>query len=78
MLNNVLNAIFPRRRPEPRSAGYKAGYASGLTAASLIDKGSMPPEGILPDRDAPGDWSDGYSAGLQEATQRRNRSTSEE
>ena len=33
MLNNVLNAIFPRRRPEPRSAGYKAGYASGLTAA---------------------------------------------
>ena len=57
MLNKALNAIFSRPRPEPHSAEYKAGYASGLTVASLIRAGrALPtfPAGILPERDRAG------------------------
>ena len=78
MLSRFLDGVFPRRRPEPRSAEYKAGYAHGMTAGAMIERGASPPEIMLPLRDSPADWSDGYSAGLREATRRRNRSTPEE
>ena len=73
-----LFAIFSRPRlkaprvgdrpPEQQSAEYKAGYAHGITAGAMIAWGDMPPDHMLPFRDSPGDWCDGYTAGLREAT----------
>lgn len=73
MLTKLLNAIFPRRRPTPRSAEFKAGYAHGMTAGTMIERGASPPEIMLPLRESPPDWSDGYSAGLRDATLRPKR-----
>ena len=75
MLNKLLNTVFQRRRPAPRSAEYKAGYAHGMTAGAMIERGASPPEIMLPLRDSPGDWCDGYSAGLQAATRRSRTGT---
>ena len=61
------------RKKEPRSDLYKAGYAMGTTAGILIREYMTPPDALLPTRDAPGEWCDGYSAGLNEVSNRRRR-----
>ena len=78
MMNKLLSTFFSRQRPEPRGAEYKAGYAHGTTVGAMIERGASPPNIMLPLRDSPADWCDGYSAGLQEATRRRCRPTSQE
>ena len=75
MLKNILNTIFARRRPAPRSAEYRAGYAHGITTGTMIERGASPPEIMLPFRDSPADWCDGYSAGLRDATRRSRTGT---
>ncbi len=75
MLNKFLNNLFSRPKREPRSAEYKAGFAHGMTVGAMIERSASPPEVMLPFRDSPADWCDGYSAGLQAATRRPNRPT---
>lgn len=61
------------REHDPQSDLYRAGYAMGMAAGIMIERGHMmPPDRLLPKQDSPGEWCDGYSAGLYRVSNKRN------
>ena len=65
--------LYFGRERDPQSDLYLVGYAMGMTAGIMIERGqTMPTNSFVPVCDSPGEWCDGYSAGLYRVSNKRN------